>query len=198
MNATSDFKGDSKHEQHFFMPNVVLKEVSILEEVVSLKCLSRVPTDSLSYVIKQLQNLRAHKKAVKVKVSSRDDPGMFFITDCQIRSINLQKELHFVLHIPVQSSIACQAAKIMALSRSVKIEFLIKDEQATEIERLLDILSKQTNRTKQEILQQATAFYSKSAKKYIPGKTDIAQLSEKQKEIVIEKLKRLTSVFNSQ
>lgn len=182
-----------------FNINAFLKEVSILEEVVSLKCFIKANIEDLSATIKQLQNLRTSKKPVKVKVSSKKDTSLFFISDCTVRSINLQKELHFVLHLPLDGAIACQASKIMTTSKAIHLEFSVKEHSIDrDIESLLKDLSKKIGKPEEEILKQATSFYSKSSGKYVPGKTDINSLSEKQKEIVVEKLKRLSRVFNAQ
>lgn len=181
-----------------FNISALLKEVSILEEVLSLKCFTKAKVDDLSGTIEQLRNLRASKKPIKIKVSSKKDTSLFFISDCTVRSINLQKELHFVLHLPLDSSIACQASKIMCTSKAIHLEFLIKKNSIDEeLENILESLSKKTNKSKEEILKQATSFYSKSSGKYIPGKTDINALSEKQKKVVVEKLKRISNVFNA-
>lgn len=214
-----------------------VKNLCVLEEVVSLKCSSSQKTPGL---LDFLQSAINKDYLMEVKLESVQDKSLFTFWDCKIRSINIQEEVHFVIHfMPVDLDKTQKLLQILQVGRlkltilklleievdrnkkakgkdkkeigpkkavgisaTSKNEFVDKnktksilnkdfssDQTTASLEELLEKLSRLTGKQKEQLIEELTSFKTKDGK-YINGKKTLDEVSEKQKIILVDKIKR--------
>lgn len=190
-----------------------IKNLCVLEEVVSLKCSHRRKNNGLFDFLQEALN---KDYLLEAKVESSADSSLFTFWNCKIRSINIQEEIHFVIHfIPVDLNKTQKLLQIiqsgrlriiiirffdsnknLRLNKSAKSSkgkkkikkqnFTINDEK---IDSLLVQVSNQTGKPKEVILNELTSFVTKDGR-LVQGKSSLKDISNKQKVVLISKLKK--------
>ncbi len=172
-----------------------IKEISILEQTISFKCVLR--EDSPSQAMEFLRHARIKKNRFNVKITSYSDPSLSLSWDCYVRSINLQQNVHFVLHFSKNYHKAQEAIKFMK-TQNINITFMDLEKREDNCDSTLNdkliyfltSLSQITNKSSSQLLREVTEFYGKDGT-LVPGKDSIENLSEKQKAVVVDKLRKL-------
>jgi hypothetical protein len=194
------FKREQGNTKSMETLSACIKEISILEETISFKCVLR--ENSPPEAVEFLRHARTKKNRFSVKITSHRDPSLVLFWDCYVRSINLQQNVHFVLHFSKNYHKAQEAIKFMK-DKNVNITFIKELTKSLDKEKnkhnstldnklsyFLNSLSQITSKSSSQLLKEVTEFHGKDGT-LVPGKDSIESLSERQKEVVVDKLRRL-------
>jgi len=183
-----------------------IKEISILEETISFKCVLR--ENFSSKAMEFLRHARIKKNRFSVKITSYSEPSLVLFWVCYVRSINFQQNVHFVLHFSKNYNKAQEAIKFMK-DKIVNITFIEeitkypdkrKNKPASILDNklsyFLNTLSQIIGKSTSELLIEVTEFYRKDGT-LVTGKDSIESLSERQKQVALDKLRRLKKKITS-
>lgn len=184
-------------EDTFFMEDKSLKseavvvhiqDLSVLKTVVSIKCSLRTQKRGMKNF---LEDLRNQDLMFSSKIESLKDSSLFVFWNCKVRSINIQRDFHFVVHfVPVDLD---KTQRLIQIKKSglAKITFLSPiTKEGDTFYRLLNEISNKTGKKSSEIIKELTTFTTSSGKT-VQGKDSLDQLSVKQKKFLLQKLKRM-------
>jgi len=123
-------------------------------------------------------------------VPSKDNTEYFTIgnigTKGAIKSVNIRKGVHLLLHLPRTTFIA---KTLFTLMDRETVPVSISSEQENGLLTLLDRASKCTGKTRQELIRELTAFQGKNGP--VEGKDSIYEMSPRHQEVLVNKLTRI-------
>jgi hypothetical protein len=176
-----------------------ISELCILKTVVSLKLTCFPEKEKRQHFIDALHNLRSqtHKTRLTVRLQALNNLNFSVFLKCTIRSVSVQRHIHLVLHTPKKYS-HIEALSKMTLEHKVYLEILKTKSNnssqtpvsSNELQNLVQKVSSLTGDPEEEVIRKFTTFKGKEGK-IVKGKTDLNDLSEKQKIVLKDKLQRL-------
>ena len=124
-------------------------------------------------------------------LSIKDRTGYFTIgnigTAGSVKSVNIRKGVHLLLHLPRTTYIA---KNLFSLMDSDMVPVTINSDQEKRLLCLLNKASAITDKSQQKLLLELTSFTGKKGK-LVEGKESIYDLSPRFQEVVISKLLRI-------
>lgn len=163
-----------------------IKQLVIAEHVFSM----RFVTENNQEVLEELERLK-NKQTVFTLIPQRKDedgkPVKIYFTG-KVKSINIRNKINFVIHTEKDKIVIIRTIKIM--DEPITIAF--KSDREKLLTELLQKAGEVTSKSIPEIIRELTSFTTKDGR-FIEGKTNIYALSEKQKEVLTDKLLKLTT-----
>jgi len=163
-----------------------IKQCVVAEHVFSI----RFVTVSNQASLEELKSIKNKQMEFTIFLRGKDkeeeNDRISFIG--KLKSINLRNKINFVVHTQKDKDLIIRIIKIM--ENPVTIAF--KSDKEKLLMELLQKAKETTSRNIPDIIYELTSFTTKDGK-FIKGKTNIYALSDKQKEILTNKLFKLTA-----
>lgn len=160
-----------------------IDSICVLEKNISIKLTSSDTRHNVFEAIKKIKGLPYHFRFEQNKEPKLSITGT-------IKSVNLRKRIHIVLHIPKESKkeIMPIVSPLIEIKGTL-IYLVFEPPQKDNITELLNKASKICNKSPENLLFELSTFEKNGAK--IMGKHNIEELSDKHKEVVKNKLLKI-------
>jgi hypothetical protein len=153
-----------------------------MSDIASIKMSSDIVEPIAIDEIRKIKSV-PHKFCLYIYENSQDEK--ITLRDAEVKSINIRKNLSFVLHIEKNKPLIYKIIKHM--DSPMHLRFFSDTERS--LKRLLNEISREIGKTEEDILYEVTTFQKGSG--VIEGKRNIFDLSERHKSVVADKLKKI-------
>lgn len=161
---------------------VDIVQLVITEYVFSLKLVTQMN----SRVLDEIKKIKG--KDIKFIIQNErqsEKPERIFFTG-RIKSINLRNKINFVIHTNKDKVVIIRTIRLM----DEPLLLIFKTEKEQRLSELLHSVSEATQKPESELLYSLTTFITKNGT-VVEGKKTIYELSERHKEILIDKLTKM-------
>lgn len=153
-----------------------------MSDIASIKMSSDIVEPITIDEIRKIKGV-PHRFYLYIYENSQDDK--IALHDAEIKSINIRKNLSFILHIEKTKPLIYKIIKHM--DSPMHLRFFSDTERS--LKHLLNEISSKTGKTEEDILYEVTTFHK--GNDVIEGKRSIFDLSERHKSVVVDKLKKI-------
>jgi hypothetical protein len=136
-------------------------------------------------VIDEVRKIKGVPHRFYLYVCENPENDKITLHDAEIKSINIRKNLSFILHIEKNKPLIYKIIKYM--DSPMHLRFFSDTERS--LKQMLNEISNKTGKTEEDILYEITTFQKGSD--VIEGKRNIFDLSERHKSVVADKLKKI-------
>jgi hypothetical protein len=161
---------------------VKISSVSVMSDIASIKMSSDIVEPITMDEIRKIKGV-PHRFYLYIYENSQDNK--IALHDAEIKSINIRKNLSFVLHIEKNKPLIYKIIKYM--DSPMHLRFFSDTERS--LAQMLNEISNKTGKIEEDILYEVTTFQKGSD--VIEGKRNIFDLSERHKSVVVDKLKKI-------
>lgn len=193
--TSTDFQKKPPDESAVSVLYASLTGVSALEKHISMKFILKQPRNTYNDVINLLSTWRKQNAIARIKISRKEDSHEFVFVNVRVRSINFQEKMRFVLHAEKDSALVKKLIDLMGdvIIKIISASSSHRKSLDNKLDGLLQKVSERTGEEKSQLLKKLTTFKTSDGR-IVEGKENLQDLSEKHKQVVINKLERMLSL----
>lgn len=171
---------------------IKIRSFCILKNNISISVSTE---DSRKSVVEELKKLQGRKWKYTIETDDTDNntnrnTKKSIYINAKIQSLSLSRAISFTFHTPIQRFIIFRLLDMKDASNGVTIKFISPTEST--LQDLVDKVAKKYGIKKEDAIQRVTTFRSKEPSgNSIPGKRSIFELSDRHKEVAVDKLQRM-------
>lgn len=170
--------------------NVKIRSFCVLKDMISI---SVSTDDTRNEVIDELKKMQAGDRKFSIesyisKTNTNEKKGLYI--DARVKSLSLSGTISFTLHAPIQRFVVFKLLDIKACEGGTVLKFMSHTESL--LQQLTEEAAKKFDISPEEALRRVTTFPGKrKPDEMVPGKRSIFELSERHKQVAVDKLKKM-------
>jgi len=171
---------------------IKIRSFCILKNNISISVSTE---DRRKSVVEELKKLQGKEWKYTIEANNTDDntngnTKKSIYINAKIQSLGLSRVVSFTFHTPIQRFVVFRLLDMKDAGDGVNIKFISTTEST--LQDLMEKVAKKYGIKKEEAIRRVTTFRSKeNAGKSIPGKRSIFELSDRHKEVAVDKLQKM-------